>query len=137
MPNVMVEYSANIRAEADIPGLLKAITDTVITAGQGVFPTAGIRARAYACEDYVIADGQPDYAFVSISVRLARGRDPADKQRTFDAVFAAVKQHLEPVDRKWTLAISMDVEEFGDRLAYKQNRIHEKFGTKPFAKAAS
>ncbi len=52
-------------------------------------------------------------------------------------MFKAVKAHLEPIDRKFLLAISMDVEEFGERLAYKQNRIHEKFGTKPFAKAAS
>jgi len=27
----------------------------------------------------------------------------------------------------------MDVEAFGDRLAYKQNRLHEKFGARPFA----
>ena len=135
MPNVVVEYSDNIRADADIPGLLKAIAAAVIASD--VFPTAGIRVRAHACEDYVIADGDPSYAFVSIAARVARGRPEADRKRAFDAVFEAVKAHLEPVDRKWTLAISMDVEEFGDRLAYKQNRLHEKFGTKPFAKAAS
>jgi 5-carboxymethyl-2-hydroxymuconate isomerase len=132
MPNIVVEYSANIADEADIPGLLKAMTASVISAGQGAFPTAGIRARAYRCDDYVIADGDPSYAFISINVRVARGRSEEDKERTFDAVFEVVKHHLEPVDRMWTLAISMDVEEFGDRLAYKQNRLHEKFGTKPF-----
>src|SRR4051794_37027637 len=123
MPNVVVEYSANIADEADIPGLLKAITTTVISAGQGAFPTAGIRARAYRCDDYVIADGHASYAFVSINVRVAKGRAEEDKKRTFDAVFEAVKAHLDPVDRDWTLAISMDVEEFGERLAYKQNRL--------------
>ncbi len=135
MPNVVVEYSANIAAEADIPGLVKAIAETVIAADFA--PTAGIRVRAYRCDDYFIADGKPEYAFVSINARLAKGRPEADKQRAFDAVFKAVKAHLEPIDRKFLLAISMDVEEFGERLAYKQNRIHEKFGTKPFAKAAS
>ncbi len=137
MPNAIVEYSANIRGEADIPGLLKVIADTIITAGQGVFPTAGIRVRAHACEDYVIGDGDPSYAFVSIGVRVAKGRPEEDKRRTFDAVFAAVKAHLDPVDRSWTLAISMDVEEFGDRIAYKQNRLHDRFGTRPFAKVSS
>ena len=135
MPNVVVEYSSNIRDEADIPGLLNAIAKTVIASE--VFPTAGIRVRAHECQDYVVADGDPTYAFVSIGVRVARGRPEADRKRAFDAVFETVKTHLDPVDRTWTLAISMDVEEYGDRLAYKQNRLHEKFGTKPFAKAAS
>ncbi len=135
MPNMVVEYSANIKAMADIPGLLKKMVDAAIAAD--VFPVAGIRARAYCCEDYIVGDGQPEYAFVSISARIARGRAEADKQRAFDAVWAAVKTHLDPVDKAFTLAISMDVEEFGDRLAYKQNRLHEKFGTRPFAKAAS
>ena len=137
MPNIVVEYSANIAQDADVPGLLKTIAATVIEAGQGAFAMAAVRVRAYRAEDFVIGDGDASYAFVNVTVRLAKGRPEADRVRTFDAVWAAVKAHLDPVDRKWTLAISMDVEEFGDRMAYKQNRLHEKFGTKPFAKLAS
>jgi 5-carboxymethyl-2-hydroxymuconate isomerase len=136
MPNIVVEYSANIAADADIPGLLETIAATTVEAGRGAFPLAAVRVRAYRADDYVIGDGDPAYAFVNISVRVARGRPEADKVRTFDAVWEAVKTRLDPVDRKWTLAIAMDVEEFGDRLAYKQNRLHEKFGTKPFVKTA-
>ena len=137
MPNIVVEYSANIAQDADVPGLLKTIAATVIEAGQGAFAMAAVRVRAYRAEDFVIGDGDASYAFVNVTVRLAKGRPEADRVRTFDAVWAAVKAHLDPVDRKWTLAISMDVEEFGDRMAYKQNRLHEKFGTKPFAKVMS
>jgi 5-carboxymethyl-2-hydroxymuconate isomerase len=137
MPNIVIEYSANIAGEADIPGLCQAIASSVISAGHGAFAVAAVRVRAYRADDYVIGDGDPSYAFVNITARLAKGRPEADRVRTFDAVWAAVKAHLDPVDRKWTLAISMDVEEFADRLAYKQNRIHEKLGTKPFAKVMS
>ena len=137
MPNIVVEYSANIAADADVPGLLKTIASTVIEAGQGAFAMAAVRVRAYQADDYVIGDGDASYAFVNVTVRLAKGRPEADRVRTFDAVWAAVKTHLDPVDRKWVLAISMDVEEFGDRMAFKQNRIHEKMGTKPFAKVMS
>ena len=135
MPNIVVEYSANIADEADIPGLCRRIASTVIEAGQGAFAVAAVRVRAYRADDYVIGDGDPGYAFVNITARLAKGRSEADRVRTFGAVWEAVKAHLEPVERMWTLAISMDVEEFADRMAYKQNRIHEKLGTKPFAKA--
>jgi 5-carboxymethyl-2-hydroxymuconate isomerase len=137
MPNITVEYSANIAGEADIPTLCKTIASTVVEAGEGAFAVAAVRVRAYRADDYVIADGDPSYAFVNVTVRLAKGRPEADRTRTFGAVWEAVKAHLDPVDRKWVLAISMDVEEFGDRLAYKQNRIHEKLGTKPFAKVLS
>lgn len=137
MPNVVVEYTDNIKAEADIPGLLKLIARTIITAGQGAFPTAGIRVRAIELNDYVIGDDDPDYAFVSLTVKVAKGRSEEDKTRTFGALWEAVKAHLAPVDAKRILAINMDVEEFGERLAYKQNRLHEKFGTKPVAKLAS
>jgi 5-carboxymethyl-2-hydroxymuconate isomerase len=134
MPNVVVEYTDNIGPEGDIGGLVRTIARTIIEAGQGVFPTAGVRVRAIELQHYAMADDQPDYAFVSLTCRVARGRSDEDKKRTFDAVFEAVKAHLKPASERRTLAISMDVEEFGDRLAYKLNPLHERFGTKPFAK---
>ncbi len=137
MPNIVVEYTDNIRAEADIPGLLRTMADTVQAAGQGAFPLAAVRIRAIELKDYIIGDGKPEFAFVNISVKLAKGRPEEDKTRTFGAVWEAVKAHLKPVDESRVLAISMDVEEFGDRIAYKQNRLHELFGTKPFAKVIS
>ena len=137
MPNVVVEYTDNIRAEADIPGLLKAIADTIQSAGQGAIPIAAVRIRAIELHDWYMGDGKPEYAFVNLTVKLAKGRPEEDKVRTFNAVWEVVKAHLKPVDESRVLAISMDVEEFGDRLAYKQNRLHELFGTKPFAKVMS
>ncbi len=109
MPNIVVEYTANIRAEADIPGLLKAISRTIQAAGQGAFAVAAVRVRAVCCEDYVIGDDDPDYAFVLINARLAKGRPEEDKRRTFDAVWKAVQAHLAPVSASRMLAISMDV----------------------------
>ena len=34
------------------------------------------------------------------------------------------------------LALCGDVEALGDRLAYNQSRLHEKFGAQPFARKA-
>lgn len=135
MPNITVEYSANIRAEADIPGLFKLIAETVQRTGQGLFPVAGVRIRATAYDDFFVGDGDPEHAFVLISVLVAKGRTKADRERTFNAVFEEVKAHLKPVSDRRMLAISMDVQEFGERLAYKENPLHERFGTRPLAKA--
>ena len=135
MPQVVVEYSSNIAADADIATLVKLIARTIES--KGVFQVAAIKVRAIGYEDFVVADDDPRNAFVSINVTVAKGRPEDGKRLTFDAVFEAVKAHLRPVDERWILALSMDVGEFGDRLAYKQNRLHEKFGTKPFAATVS
>jgi 5-carboxymethyl-2-hydroxymuconate isomerase len=129
MPHVTVEYTDNIRAEADIQGLLKKIVDTVLgPAGGGAFPIGGVKARAYAVTDYIVADGSAeDAAFVHIVIRIAKGRPSEVRQRAFDAVFAEVKAHLQHLYDTRPFAISMDVEEFGERLAYKHNNLHEKF----------
>jgi len=129
MPHVTVEYTDNIRAEADIKGLLKKIVDTVLGPdGAGAFPIGGVKARAYAVTDYVVADGSDgEAAFVHIVVRIAKGRPLEVRQRAFDAVFDQVKAHLQHIYDSRAFAISMDVEEFGERMAYKHNNLHAKF----------
>ena len=133
MASVVVEYSANLKDKIHPQRLCKLIGVTIMETGEGLFPTAGIRVRAYKAKDYFIGDGDDDYAFVAINVRIAAGRAEEDKRRTFDAVFKVVKDELKEVYDKRVMSLSMDVEEFGERLAYKANRLHEKLGTKPLA----
>ena len=47
MPHLIYEYTDNLKAEGDIPGLLRK-TNQVVLAQGGVFPTGGIRSRASA-----------------------------------------------------------------------------------------
>lgn len=126
MPHFVLEYSSNIKAEADIPGLLKKVNQ-VLLAQNGVFPPGGIRARAYEAHDYAIADGAEDYAFVHCQIKIGSGRSQAGKKKAFDELFEMIKQHFSELFSKRYLAISMEAGEFSEAGTYKHNNLHARF----------
>lgn len=126
MPHVIVEYTSNIRAEADIPRLLKRINESLIAQG-GVFPIGGIRSRAIELSDWVMADGAADYAFVHVTLKIAAGRDAATKKKACDDLFEAVKAHFADLYARRYLALSMELYEFDEGGTYKHNNVHARF----------
>ena len=62
MPHFHIDYSANLEERLDISGLLTVLRDAAMETG--IFPLAGIRIRATACDHWIIADGNPDHAFI-------------------------------------------------------------------------
>ena len=77
----------------------------------GVFPWGGIRVRAIRLEDYVIADGKADDAFINITVKMAGGRSAEFKREFFTALFEQVKAHFADLYARRYLALSLYVEE--------------------------
>jgi 5-carboxymethyl-2-hydroxymuconate isomerase len=126
MPHITVEYTANLKPEADIAALLAKINAVLIAQG-GVFPIGGIRSRAIELADYRIADGAADDAFVHVTVKIGAGRDKVLKKRTFDALFEAIKKHFAALYAKRNLALSMEIAEFSEAGTYKHNNIHARF----------
>ena len=126
MPHIIVEYTDNIRTEARVPALLKSINDVLI-AQDGVFPTGGIRSRALALTDYRMADGEEDYAFVHITLKIGAGRAEAVKKTACDALFEAVKAHFAELYARRYLALSMELVEFNEGGSYKHNNVHARF----------
>ncbi|MEJ2768683.1 5-carboxymethyl-2-hydroxymuconate Delta-isomerase [Mycetohabitans sp. B46] len=126
MPHVIVEYTANLRAEARIGELLATINDTLI-AQNGVFPIGGIRSRAIALDDYRIADGSGDDAFVHVTLKIGAGRDEATKKKVCDALFAAIDAHFAALFATRYLALSMEVVEFSEAGTYKHNNLHARY----------
>lgn len=126
MAHVTVEYTANIRAEADIPALLRTINDSLI-AQPDVFPIGGIRSRALELTDFRMADGAADYAFVHTTLKMGAGRDAATRKRVGDELFEAIKVHFAALYARRLLALSMEVVEFDERGTYKHNNVHQRF----------
>jgi 5-carboxymethyl-2-hydroxymuconate isomerase len=126
MPHTIIEYSDNLAGEGDIQGLLKKIAAKLCDSG-GVFPIGGVRVRAHPVRDYVIADGQDDYAFLHTVVKLAAGRPEEFKKRFFDELFELIKAHFAELMSRRYLALSMYVEEVDEAGSYKHNNIHRKF----------
>ncbi|MHA7683166.1 5-carboxymethyl-2-hydroxymuconate Delta-isomerase [Cupriavidus sp. PET2-C1] len=126
MPHIIVEYTDNIRADARVPALLKTINDVLI-AQDGVFPIGGIRSRALALTDYRMADGEEDYAFVHITLKIGAGRPEAVRKAACDALFEAVKAHFAELYARRYLALSMELVEFNEGGSYKHNNVHARF----------
>ncbi len=126
MPHFIVEYTDNLRADADISGLLRKV-NAVLMAQGGVFPTGAIRSRAICLTDYFVADGTVDDAFVHATLKIGAGRDPAAKKKACDELFAMIRDHFAGLYARRSLALSMELYEFDEGGTYKHNNIHARY----------
>ena len=126
MPHLIYEYTDNLKAEGDIPGLLRKTNQVVIAQG-GVFPIGGIRARAICLTDYCVADGSADDAFVHLTFKMGAGRTPEEKQKVGDELFAMLKEHFAALFARRGLALSMEIVEFSEAGTWKHNNIHARY----------
>jgi len=122
MPHVIVEYSANLVGAVDMKALLAALHAAALETG--VFPAGGIRTRAERRDEFIVADGRPEAAFVHVMLRIGAGRDLPTKKRAGEAIFAVLCERLKAAQDKRPLAISLEVQELDPVLNFKQNNLH-------------
>jgi len=127
VPHFIMEYSANLDDDLDIPALFEKLNETAIATG--VFPIGGIRTRAIRCEHYRIADGDPENAFIFFTAKVGAGRDIEVLKAACDKIFATIAEFLQPIYDRRYLSIGFEMGEIHPVLTYKQNNIHEKFKT--------
>ncbi|WDL95716.1 5-carboxymethyl-2-hydroxymuconate Delta-isomerase [Alicyclobacillus sp. ALC3] len=125
MPHFILEYTDNIRGEVNISELLKKVHAVLIRRAD-VFPIGGIRSRAIELQDYRVADGAEDDAFVHATLKIASGRSEEEKQAACDELFAVMKEHFAPLFERRYLALSMELYEF-QRPTWKHSNIHQRF----------
>ncbi|MCC8394619.1 5-carboxymethyl-2-hydroxymuconate Delta-isomerase [Paraburkholderia sp. MMS20-SJTR3] len=127
MPHLTLEYSANL-ADAERIGALCSELAQCIDAqrdnGERVFPLGGIRVRALRCEQYCIADGRPDAAFMHANFKIGAGRSDAVKKAAGDALFAVLKQRFAVEFERRGLALSLEINEFSEAGSWKHNNLH-------------
>jgi len=63
MPHVTVEYSANVAKHHDIQAVVTAVHNAAVA--HGLPPIDGLRTRGAAREHYVVADNDPNHAFIA------------------------------------------------------------------------
>ncbi|TLZ22484.1 MAG: 5-carboxymethyl-2-hydroxymuconate Delta-isomerase [Gammaproteobacteria bacterium] len=131
MPHLIVLYSANLESETDMSALCRRLADAMLTVQdeqrQQVFPTGGVRVFAYPASHYALADGQRDYAFVYLNLRMGRGRTAAIKQRAGETVLAAAKAQFEPLFATRYIGLTLQVDEGQEVFDAKHSTIHPLF----------
>jgi 5-carboxymethyl-2-hydroxymuconate isomerase len=130
MPHLIVEYTDNLRAEGDIPGLLRKANAALIAQG-GVFKPGAVRSRAIELHDYCMADDQADYAFVHCTLKIGRGRSAEEQRTACSALFEMIKEHFAALYARRYLALSLELYEFNEGGTYKHNNVHARFATPP------
>lgn len=122
MPHFIVEYSANLEDEINFAQLFAKVHQTL--GDSGVFPLGGIRSRAIRMDHYHIADGQHDYAFVHMLLKVGSGRSLDIRKIEADKLFSVIEAFFEPLHAKRLLAITFEMQEIDPVLTYKKNNIH-------------
>jgi 5-carboxymethyl-2-hydroxymuconate isomerase len=70
----------------------------------------------------VLANGDPENAFVLVTARILRGRDQDTRRQLGEAIFAALRRHLQGVSDIVPIAISLEVQEI-DPVAFAWNTL--------------
>jgi 5-carboxymethyl-2-hydroxymuconate isomerase len=123
MPHFTIEYSANLDARVDMGQVVEVVRKAAIETG--IFPLGGIRVRAVRCEHYAIGDGNPDFAFLDMVLRLGEGRDLKTRKQAGEHVFRALSTYLDPVFTRCKFALSFDMQINDKETSWKRNNIHE------------
>ncbi|WP_111892425.1 5-carboxymethyl-2-hydroxymuconate Delta-isomerase [Acinetobacter sp. MB5] len=123
MPHFIAEYSANLQDSVDFQDLFQQVNDFL--GNTGVFPLGGIRSRAIRLNQYRVADGKHDYAFVHMTLKVGSGRDLETRQKVASELFALIEQFFQPLKAERLLAISFEMTELDPVLNFKSNNIHQ------------
>jgi len=131
MPHLVILYTPNLDAETDMTALCRRLADTMLEvkdeSGKQVFPTGGVRVLAYPAAHSAVADGQRDYAFAYLNLRMGRGRSEAVKKQAGEALVASVRAHFEPVFAKRLLGLTLQIDEGPEVFDAKHSTIHPLF----------
>jgi 5-carboxymethyl-2-hydroxymuconate isomerase len=132
MPHCVILYTPNIETRTDVGALCRRLADTMLTirdeAGKQVFPTGGTRVLAYPASHYAVADGEDDYAFVYINVRMAPGRSAQVQQAAGDRLLAVVQEHFAPIFARELIGITLQIDESaGQVYDGKHSTLHPLF----------
>ena len=127
MPHLTLDHSANLSADGDFPGLCRKLAACLIAQradARQVFPTGGVRVRAFAAKAWCIADGTLDAAYVHAAFKVGAGRSDATLRAAGDALFEVMKVHFAVHFERMGLALSLEVGEFSEAGTWKHNNLH-------------
>jgi len=131
MPHLVILYSENLDAQANMGALCRGLADTMLAqvdeAGAPVFPPGGTRVLAYPAPRFAIADGQHDYAFAYLNLRMGRGRSEATQQCIGAALLATAKEFFEPIQVRRLVGVTLQIDIGAEVFDAKISNIHQLF----------
>ena len=123
MAHLSFEYSANLEPELDLQAFCDLMRD--VMRDSGVFPLGGIRVRGTRVDVCAVAGGEPEIAFIDMTVRMGQGRDEATRAEVTETLYSAAEDWLRPRIGETPFALSLEIMEIDARFAEKRfNSLH-------------
>ena len=121
MPHLTLEYTNNLDFESQ-PLLARLHSELVAT---GAINLKGLKSRAIRHEEYRIADGNPDYAFVHVNLLIREGRPPEVQRGIAQRVMVVLKETFGHRFENGHLSLSVDIKEMREGTALTVHNIPE------------
>jgi len=123
MPHLTLDYAPCLGAEVDMPALCETLRQAMVETG--IFPMAGVRVRAFAATHVAMADGDPQHAYIDMSIRLRGGRPLEARRAAVAHIFAAAEAFLAPVMARRSLALSMEMRDIDPDLSPRTGSVRD------------
>ena len=123
MPHIVIEYSANLESDIDIPALVVALHETAVEIPD--LPVGGLRTRTARRDQYRIADGHTDNGFINVTLRIAEGRSLEVRQHAGEKLFETLKGFVAPQFEHRPMSLSLDVQEIQTETRWKHSNIRD------------
>jgi 5-carboxymethyl-2-hydroxymuconate isomerase len=122
MPHLILEYTDNL--DFKVQPLLARLHEEVVATG--AINLKGIKSRAIKHTQYRIADGDPQYAFVHVSLLIREGRPVEIQKEATRRVMAVLKETFGSRFEKEHLSLSVDLKEMREGIALTEHNIPDK-----------
>ena len=122
MPHLHIEYSSALEQKVDLPALCQALHGRMVQSD--VFPTAGIRVRAFAANHAIVADGLAENDFLAMTLSVGAGRSTETLHAEGEALFSVAQTHLADLLARPHFALSLEIREANPVLSWKDTPIH-------------
>jgi 5-carboxymethyl-2-hydroxymuconate isomerase len=131
MPHLVVLYTNNLETQTDMNALCRKLANAMPTVmdenSKQVLPTGGIRVLAYPAAHFAVADGQRDYGFVYLNLRMGRGRSEASKKKAGETLRAVVQEHFAELLANRYIGVTFQIDEGQEVFDAKLSSIHPLF----------
>lgn len=117
MPQLTLEYTANLTPPANLADLLGSIHATLHKAG-GV-NIENCKSRVRVADTFHVADGQQDGAFLHLDIRLLEGRSIAVKQAVGEQVLEILKRAFSHAERDFDIQITVEIRDISRDSYFK------------------
>jgi 5-carboxymethyl-2-hydroxymuconate isomerase len=148
MPHLVILYTGQLDQEVNMTSLCRQLADAMLTvkdeSGKQVFPTGGTRVLAYPAPHYAVADGgaagvaagaaagvtadgNGDYAFAYLNLRMGRGRTEATQKLAGETLLVVAKTFFAPLMATKHMGVTLQIDVGQEVFDAKHSTLHPLF----------